>query len=141
MSPSRRDNLTPEEKPSLRKTRLAIYKGMGGFGTLGIEIILSVLFGVFVGNWLDGKLETSPWFTLAGLVFGAGAAVRAILRALKLMHREAAREEREQGNPGPIFETSADRSTRLREADKQREVRHSDTAATDERADERHGND
>jgi len=130
-------SLQPDEKPSVRKTRLAIYKGMGGFGTLGLEIILSLLFGAFVGNWLDGKFGTSPWVTLAGLVFGGAAAVRAIMRTLKLMNLAAAREEREQGNPGPIFETSADRSTRLREAEKQREVKTGETtAATDERAHE-----
>ena len=128
----------PEDKrPSLRDTRLAMYKGMGGFGTLGLEIILSVAVFTFLGNWADGKLPTSPWLTLLGVGLGVAAAIRAIQRALKMMNREAAREEREQGNPKPIFETSDDRSTRLREARKQREVKgdRSDEPRDDERDD------
>lgn len=126
-----------EKKPSLRDTRLAMYKGMGGFGTLGLEIILSVALGAFAGNWADNRLSTSPWLTLLGVAFGVAAAVRAIQRALRMMNREAAREEREQGNPTPIFETSEDRSTRLREARKQREVKgdEADQPRDDERDD------
>jgi ATP synthase protein I len=130
---------TPPEdkKPSLRDTRLAMYKGMGGFGTLGLEIILSVALCTFLGNWADAKLSTSPWLTLLGVALGVAAAIRAIQRALRMMNREAAREEREQGNPKPIFETSEDRSTRLRETRKQREVKgdQSDEPRDDERDD------
>lgn len=115
-----------DDKPSVPKTQLAVYKGLGGFGTLGLEIILGLGLFTFIGNWADGKLQTSPWLTLVGIALGVGAAIRAIQRALKMMNREAAREEREQGNPKPIFETSEDRSTRLRESRKQREIKAGD---------------
>jgi ATP synthase protein I len=115
-----------KEKRSPQRTQLAVYKGMGGFGTLGLEIILGVGLGAFAGNWADGRLGTSPWLTLLGVAFGVATAVRSIQRALRMMNREAAREEREQGNPKPIFETSEDRSTRLREARKQRELKTGD---------------
>ncbi|MBL8739487.1 MAG: AtpZ/AtpI family protein [Myxococcales bacterium] len=127
-----------KKKPGLRDTRLAMYKGLGGFGTLGFEILLSIGVASFAGAWADGKLGTSPWLTLLGVALGVATAVRAIQRALAMMNREAAREECEQGNPKPIFETSEDRSTRLREARKQREVT-SDEAAP--RPDERERDD
>lgn len=95
------------------KTRLAVYKGLGGFGTLGLEIVLSILFGLFGGRWLDGRFGTEPW--LMWICFGLGlvASVNAILRALKAMRAEAAREEAAEGNPAPLYETDADRRVRV----------------------------
>lgn len=107
---------------SVRKTRLEIYRGLGGFGTLGLEIVLSVLFGLFVGNWADGRWGTDPWLTLLGMAFGMAAGVRAVQRALKLMKREALREEREQGNPVPLFETDRDRDARTLETERALEI-------------------
>ena len=115
-----------EDKPSPQRTQLAIYQGLGGFGPLGLEILPSLALFTYVGYWADGKLGTGPWLTLLGVGVGVVAAVRAVQRALRQMNRAAAREEREQGNPKPIFETSEDRSTRLREARKQREVKTGD---------------
>ena len=76
------------------------WKGVGTYGTIGLELALSVFVGLYAGQWLDGKLGTDPWFTLAGLGFGAAAGFRSLWRALDKMNREAdkeaerAREER-----------------------------------------------
>lgn len=88
------------------------YKALGGFGTLGIEIVLCILFGVFGGRWIDGKLDTEPVFIILGFVFGLGAAGKALLRTLKEMKEVTAKEEREQGNPSPQFERPAARPRR-----------------------------
>ncbi|WP_082362207.1 AtpZ/AtpI family protein [Chondromyces crocatus] len=79
------------------------WKSVGNFGTLGLEIVLSILLGLFVGRWLDGKLGISPWMTLLWSAFGVGAAVKAILRSVRDMRAETEREEREQGNPLPRY--------------------------------------
>lgn len=55
-------------------------------------MVLSVLFGLFVGRWLDGKLGTEPWIAFAGFGFGIAAAIRALLRALREMQRETAKD-------------------------------------------------
>jgi hypothetical protein len=94
---------------------MAVYKGLGGYGTLGLEIVLSLLFGLFGGSWLDGKLDTEPVLTWVGFAFGVGAAVRSIQRALTMMKRETEREEREEGNPEPVFPSERDRETERRE--------------------------
>lgn len=75
------------------------WKGLGGPGTLGIEIVLSVAVGLLGGAWLDKKFGASPWFTLIGLAYGLAAAARAVYRALKQANQEIAeldRKEREQ---------------------------------------------
>jgi F0F1-type ATP synthase assembly protein I len=78
------------------------YKALGSYGTLGLEIALSILFGAYGGYWLDGKLHTAPWLLGIGFFFGCGAAVKAILRNMAEMKRDAEKEEKEQGNPAPL---------------------------------------
>ena len=85
------------------------YKAVGSWGTLGLEIVLSVMFGLFGGRWLDGKLGTEPWLTVLGFFFGCGAAVKSIMRTMKEMKTITAREEKEQGNPAPAWERPDDR--------------------------------
>jgi ATP synthase protein I len=80
------------------------YKALGDFGTLGLEIVLCILVGVFGGRWLDGKLGTPPIFMALGFLFGVGAAGKALFRTWKEMKEVTAREEREQGNPTPRFD-------------------------------------
>jgi ATP synthase protein I len=80
------------------------YKAIGNFGTVGLEIALSILFGTYVGYWADGKLGTSPALVIVGFGFGCAAAVKVVHRAYKEMQIIAKREESEQGNPAPLFE-------------------------------------
>lgn len=93
----------------MRKQRIEIYRGLGGYGTLGLEIVLSVLIGLFGGRWLDERFGTEPWLGVLGFVLGAGAAVRSVQRTQRDLRRVAEKEEREQGNPAPMFQNERDR--------------------------------
>lgn len=104
------------------KKRTEVYKALGGHGTLGLEIVLSVVIGMLGGHWLDGRFGTEPWLFWGGFLFGSVAAVRSTMRALRRMRAEAEREERAHGNPAPAFETEADRRKRDVEASKQAEI-------------------
>jgi len=100
------------------KTQANIYKGLGGYGTLGFEIVLSFLIGVFGGKWLDDRYGTTPWFFLGGLALGSVLSVKAILRAMKLMRQVAEKEEREEGNPKPLYESTSERLERKKRGEK-----------------------
>jgi F0F1-type ATP synthase assembly protein I len=80
------------------------YKGLGDHGTLGIQIVLCIAFGAWGGHWLDGKLHTAPVLMILGFCFGLGAAGKSVHESWKQMQKEALREEREQGNPAPLWE-------------------------------------
>ncbi len=84
------------------------YKAIGNYGTLGIEIALCIVFGAGGGHWLDGKFGTEPVLMILGFFFGLGAAGKAVHQAWKQMQKEALREERAEGNPAPLWETSED---------------------------------
>lgn len=75
------------------------WKGVGTYGTVGLELALSIFLGLFVGQWADAKFGTGPWLTIIGVGYGVAAGVRALYRAAKQATREAEeldRKEREE---------------------------------------------
>lgn len=83
------------------------WKGLGGPGTLGIEIVLSVAVGLLGGQWLDKKFGASPWFTLIGLAYGLAAASRAVYRALKQANKDAEELDRKERDQRKKFDDDA----------------------------------
>lgn len=71
------------------------WKSAGSYSTVGLEFALSVIFGLFAGQWLDKKYSGGGWCTAIGFAFGLVAGGRAIYRALAQANREAQREEQE----------------------------------------------
>jgi len=53
------------------------------FSTVGLELGISVLLGLFVGQWLDRRLGTEPWLLLLFLGFGMVAGFRSVFRLLR----------------------------------------------------------
>lgn len=82
------------------------WKGLGGPGTLGIEIALSVAVGLLGGSWLDKKFGTAPWLTVIGLGYGLAAAGRALYRALKDARRELEALEKKEAEERKRFENA-----------------------------------
>ena len=79
------------------------YKALGSHGTIGLEVVLSILFGLFLGTKLDEWLGTKPWMAVIWFGFGCAAGGRSIYRAWKNMQAAAKREEAEEGNPAQQF--------------------------------------
>ena len=57
--------------------------------SVGLELAIAVLLGLFAGLWADKKLGTGPWLMLLGLVFGMIAGARAIYRVVREADRQA----------------------------------------------------
>ena len=52
----------------------------GRASSVGIEFSIAVIVFLLFGWWLDGKLGTQPWLTLAGLGLGSLVGFRALWR-------------------------------------------------------------
>ncbi len=52
-------------------------------GTIGLNMVATVAVGLFLGRWLDGWLDTSPWCTVAGIVFGMVTGLWATYKRVK----------------------------------------------------------
>ena len=77
------------------------WKQYGRYGSLGIELILSMAVGYYVGRWADGRLGSTPWLSLLGFLIGIYAGFRQIFRAAKRMTADAEREEQEERRREP----------------------------------------
>lgn len=72
------------------------WKALGNYGTLGMEVALSVVVGLFGGQWLDKRFQTHGVLTWVGFAYGLAAAGRAIYRAVRRSNREAEEAERRE---------------------------------------------
>lgn len=88
-----------------RRAKVDEWRGVGSFGTIGLEIVLCIAFGFFGGRWIDDKFGTAPYGAGVGFVFGLAAAIKSVMRAHAEMQALAAKEEREQGNPLPKYDS------------------------------------
>ena len=73
------------------------YRGLGRYGTVGLELVLSIALGFLAGRWLDQRLDAHGWITLAGFGLGTVAGFRSLYRAAIRMRGETeAEDERER---------------------------------------------
>jgi len=72
------------------------YLGLGSYGTVGLELVLSILFGFLGGRWIDEKLGAGGWITLFGFGLGTVAGFRSVYRAAVRMRREAEAQDKHE---------------------------------------------
>jgi ATP synthase protein I len=65
-----------------------LLKTTARLASVGIELSLSIVIGALGGRWLDGKLDTSPWLMIVGLILGVVAGFRSLIRTAQRANRE-----------------------------------------------------
>jgi hypothetical protein len=63
------------------------WKSVGRYGTVGIELVLSILIGLFGGQYLDTRFGTQ-WIWVAGLALGLYAGFRGLLKTAAKLSRD-----------------------------------------------------
>jgi F0F1-type ATP synthase assembly protein I len=49
-------------------------------GQVGATVVVFILIGLFAGRWMDGRLNTSPTFTLFFIFLGVGVGLWSVYR-------------------------------------------------------------
>jgi F0F1-type ATP synthase assembly protein I len=83
-----------QPKGALRGKALKAHEHAGAwlkYTTVGLQFVVVLLLPIGGGYWLDGKLNTLPWFTLAGFLLGAVAAMVGVIREVVRMDEADAR--------------------------------------------------
>jgi hypothetical protein len=102
------------------------WKEYGRYGSVGIELVVSIMLGYYAGHWADGKIGGGRgWLTAFGSIVGVYAGFHAIFSAAKHMTADIERaERRERGDdpwapphspPDPNAPTSSDGENRKRD--------------------------
>lgn len=60
----------------MKRESYRYYRQLVFFASIGFHFGLSIAIGLFMGLWLDGKFNSSPWFLLGGLFLGVCAGFR-----------------------------------------------------------------
>lgn len=71
------------------------------FAGVGLQFALSIIGGLYLGQWLDRKLGSAPWFLIIGVFLGAGLSFYSMYRKLMAAQArdDAARKARREGRP------------------------------------------
>jgi ATP synthase protein I len=78
------------------------FKEYGRYGSVGLELLLSIGVGYYGGHWLDGRFGGAHgWITLAGFLIGVVVGFRALFQAGKQMQRDIERAERRERGDEP----------------------------------------
>ena len=65
------------------------------YGTLGLEMGLSVAIGIGIGFYLDRFFKTAPILTLVFLIFGVAAGMKRLYQVWKKVEKESEDEGRD----------------------------------------------
>ena len=75
-------------------------KAWGKYGAVGLELLLSIAVGYYVGLFLDRRFGTH-WIAFVGFVLGCYTGFRALFRAAKQMQRDIELDERLERGEDP----------------------------------------
>jgi F0F1-type ATP synthase assembly protein I len=70
------------------------YASFAYYGAAGTQLALSVVGGLLLGNYLDGRLSTGPWLAVAGLALGF---VGGMLNLIRIVGHMRDRDDRGDG--------------------------------------------
>lgn len=71
------------------------------FAGMGAAFAITILLGLFAGQWLDRKLGTTPIITIGGLFIAAAAAFYGMYRKLVLRQRGTGTGSKPPGDQAP----------------------------------------
>ena len=74
---------------------------MTEFAGVGLQFAVSILVFLYLGQWLDRKLGTAPWFLLIGVFVGGAGSFYSMYRRLMAAQArdEAARKAKREEHP------------------------------------------
>jgi F0F1-type ATP synthase assembly protein I len=95
MTPGEADHGERPERTTPGDRKVGSPSKGGDLAGLGFQLAGTIFLFLFVGRWLDGRFDTSPWLTMTFVFAGAGAAFYAMYRKLMAgQKRDAERRKR-----------------------------------------------
>jgi ATP synthase protein I len=71
-------------------------KDVGRYGTVGIELLVSMALGYYGGRWLDARWSTGGWFAGGGAFLGVVVGFYSLWKASRTMMRDIEEAERRE---------------------------------------------
>lgn len=81
----------PKKSPKYKQ----VFDQISRYGTVGLELGISVAIGIVIGYYLDKWLDTSPWLTIFMMLCGTISGFKRIYFALKEIEKEEQKNNQE----------------------------------------------
>lgn len=88
--PKVRDDLTPAERAEKSQG-----PSLTSFASIGLQFAAALILFVFLGQWADKKMGSSPIFLLVGVFGGGGLAFYSMYRRITAFQK---RDDQNRGN-------------------------------------------
>lgn len=59
------------------------WRALALVSAIGIDLAITVLLGVWLGSWLDERMNTDPLFLIIGIFLGLAVGIIVIIRLIK----------------------------------------------------------
>ena len=83
-----------------KQDRKELFRELGKYSALGLEMAISVVIGLAIGYYLDQWLGTSPWLTIVWIGLGFAAGVRSLYRSAVRSEKDLEKSEEEKRKRG-----------------------------------------
>jgi len=77
------------------------WKDFGRYGTVGIELLVSIAIGYYGGRAIDTRVGAHGWVTFLGFVLGVAVGFRSIFATASHMQKDIERAERSARGEDP----------------------------------------
>jgi hypothetical protein len=77
-------------------------KDLGRYGTVGLELLVSMALGYYGGRWLDARLGAGGWVTGVCSFFGVMVGFYSIWKASQTMQRDVEQAEKRARGEDPF---------------------------------------
>ena len=71
----------------LKKRDWRYIKELSYYGSLGLQVALSIFIGYGIGRYLDRRWDTAPWLTVIFFILGVAAAIRNMGLAIRKLRK------------------------------------------------------
>ncbi len=88
------DRGDPDARPTSTGGRKDDEPSLSTYAGVGLQFALTIILFLFIGQWLDRRLDTAPWFTIAGVFAGAAGGFYSLYSRLMAQQRRAERRDR-----------------------------------------------
>jgi F0F1-type ATP synthase assembly protein I len=84
----------PEQKKSDSgfSSHMRAIRAAGPLFGSGIQLAASVVLMFFIGRWLDGLWNSTPWLMIVGLFFGFGAGLYNFIKIVSKVEKDKTKE-------------------------------------------------
>ena len=83
-----------------KQDRRELFRELGKFSALGLELAIAVILGLAIGYYLDKWLGTGPWMTVIWMAIGFAAGLRSLFRAALRSGKDLEKDEEDKRKPG-----------------------------------------